>query len=660
MDTSIYVYRHACGRASSLRFVHLQPLRQCASSRWRLFLPLPPFLPTAPMLTLLSMFYYICLRRRSRSGTRGEALTSRRAVESGQRAVLPVSVEVEQYAKEVLDFSSHYGSENSMSYTMWNLAGVPNVYPSSGDFTQTAVFRAYGTWWEQCASAPPPFRRTPKGFHSQDYIELGFEEPVYPTAVDVLETYYPGAIVQILACSHNAFSQNPPTDVRWEVLWSGEPTKVLTPQARQFSPTIKHINFPTNLLRLEVNSSLLDYYTELDAVILRGVKERPLLALYKMPVIDINDLSDSEEELSDVGGPFRPGDVKHQRTGNGYFDKLPYELIQLILSHLTLPDLSRLAQSCKLLHQHCCDPLQYTQLSLQPYWGRLSDASLGHLQSRCTLLQRLNLSWTGNRGALTLTGFSSFMKACGLNLVCLELACCHFLNEACLEVISQTCPGLQELNLSSCDRLSPQAFTHISKLTRLRRLVLYRTKIEQTAILSILTFCIELRHLNLGSCVRIEDYDVVASMLAARCRSLCSLDLWRCRNLTDRGLAELVSGCRMLEELDLGWCPTLQSSTGCFQHLARSLPRLRKLFLTANRTVCDSDIEELATSCPSMQHLDILGTRLVSAASLKKLLQSCPQLLLLDVSFCSQIDTRVVQELSGLFPNVAIKKSFTQ
>ncbi|XP_005807561.1 F-box/LRR-repeat protein 4 [Xiphophorus maculatus] len=613
------------------------------------------------MLTLLSMFYYICLRRRSRSGTRGEALTSRRAVESGQRAVLPVSVVVEQYAMEVLDFSSHYGSENSMSYTMWNLAGIPNVYPSSGDFTQTAVFRAYGKWWEQCASAPLAFRRTPDGFYSQDYIELGFEKPVYPTAVEVFETYYPGAIVQILACSHNPFSQRPPTDVRWEVLWSGKPTKALTPQSRRFSPKIKHINFPTNLLRLEVNSSLLEYYTELDAVILRGVKERPMLALYKMPLIDISDLSDSEDEMPDGGGPFRPGgDGKQQRTANGYFDKLPYELIQLILSHLTLPDLCRLAQTCKLLHQHCCDPLQYTQLSLQPYWAQLSDASLGHLQSRCTLLQRLNLSWTGSRGALTLTGFSSFMKARGLSLVCLELSCCHFLNEPCLEVIAQACPKLQELNLSSCDRLHPRAFTHISKLSLLRRLVLYRTKIEQTAILSILTFCPEIRHLNLGSCVRIEDYDVVASMLATRCRSLCSLDLWRCRNLTDRGLAELVTGCRTLEELDLGWCPTLQSSTGCFQQLARSLPRLRKLFLTANRTVCDSDIEELAAGCPALQHLDILGTRLVSAASLKKLLQSCPRLVLLDVSFCSQVDTRAVQELSSLFPGVAIKKSFTQ
>lgn len=110
-------------------------------------------------------------------------------------------------------------------------------------------------------------------------------------------------------------------------MWSGKPTKALTPQSRRFSPKIKHINFPTNLLRLEVNSSLLEYYTELDAVILRGVKERPMLALYKMPLIDISDLSDSEDEMPDGGGPFRPGgDGKQQRTANGYFDKLPYEV----------------------------------------------------------------------------------------------------------------------------------------------------------------------------------------------------------------------------------------------------------------------------------------------------------------------------------------------
>lgn len=49
---------------------------------------------------------------------------------------------------------------------------------------------------------------------------------------------------------------------------------------------------------------------------------------------------------------------------------------------------------------------------------------------------------------------------------------------------------------------------------------------------------------NAAPLLQIEDYDVVASMLAARSSFLCSLDLWRCRNLTDRGLLELVSGCR--------------------------------------------------------------------------------------------------------------------
>ncbi|XP_067150047.1 F-box/LRR-repeat protein 4 isoform X4 [Apteryx mantelli] len=501
--------------------------------------------PVFPMLTVLSMFYYMCLRRRARTATRGE-MNSRRAIESNTRA-LPINVEIVQYAKEVLDFSSHYGSENSMSYTMWNLAGIPNVYPSSGDFTQTAVFRTYGTWWDHCPSARLPFKRMPPTFCSQDYVELAFEEPVYPTAVHILETYHPGAVVRILACSANPYSQNPPA-----------------------------------------------------------------------------------------------------------------ELIQLILSHLTVPDLCRLAQTCKLLYQHCCDPLQYIHLSLQPYWARINDTSLEYLQSRCTLIQWLNLSWTGNRGAISVSGFSRFLKVCGSELVRLELSCGHFLNETCLEVITELCPNLQELNLSSCDKIPPQAFNHIAKVGSLKRLILYRTKVEQTALLSILNFCSELQHLSLGSCVMIEDYDLIASMMGAKCKKLRSLDLWRCKNITESGIAELASGCQLLEELDLGWCPTLQSSTGCFTNLARKLPNLQKLFLTANRSVCDADIEELAANCTHLRQLDILGTRMVSPASLRKLLESCKDLSLLDVSFCSQIDNRVVLELNANFPNVLIKKSFTQ
>jgi len=46
---------------------------------------------------------------------------------------------VRQFVQEVVDFSSQYGSDTSMSYTMSNLAGQCNIFPNYGDFTQSAV-----------------------------------------------------------------------------------------------------------------------------------------------------------------------------------------------------------------------------------------------------------------------------------------------------------------------------------------------------------------------------------------------------------------------------------------------------------------------------------------------------------------------------------------
>jgi hypothetical protein len=48
----------------------------------------------------------------------------------------------------VLDFSSQYGSDNSISYTAHNIVGVPTKFPAYGDFSQTFVMRDYGPWWQ--------------------------------------------------------------------------------------------------------------------------------------------------------------------------------------------------------------------------------------------------------------------------------------------------------------------------------------------------------------------------------------------------------------------------------------------------------------------------------------------------------------------------------
>lgn len=164
------------------------------------------------MLTLLGVCSFVFVHwRRCRSGSLNDA-----AFHCGSTAlpiVTKMEAELDQYAKEVLDFSSHYGSEGSMSYTMWNAAGAPSVFPSSGDFTHTAVFRTYGHWWED-EHAKQSFSRTPRSFHSRDFLEVAFEEQVFPTAITVLETYHPGAIAQILACSFNPYAENHPTDIR--------------------------------------------------------------------------------------------------------------------------------------------------------------------------------------------------------------------------------------------------------------------------------------------------------------------------------------------------------------------------------------------------------------------------------------------------------------
>ena len=44
-----------------------------------------------------------------------------------------------QWCSEVVSFSSQYGSEFSISYTVTNITGKPTTFPSYGDYTQCCV-----------------------------------------------------------------------------------------------------------------------------------------------------------------------------------------------------------------------------------------------------------------------------------------------------------------------------------------------------------------------------------------------------------------------------------------------------------------------------------------------------------------------------------------
>uniref|UniRef100_A0A8C4RC04 F-box and leucine-rich repeat protein 4 n=1 Tax=Eptatretus burgeri TaxID=7764 RepID=A0A8C4RC04_EPTBU len=467
--------------------------------------------------------------------------------------------ELSQYAVQVLDLSSQYGGDDSISYTMHNLAGPPNIYPLAGDFTHAAVLRTYGTWWDHLSRwTPGPCPDNPRWFQSRDFVELLFDEPVFPTGVSVLETYHPGYVVRILARSWHQGEEpavgryRSPVD-RWRTLWSGPVDCHLPPNdPRKLSPSIHPPGFATNLLRLEFNCSLSDYYMELDAVVLHGIP------------VDVRqpNKSKSTEELAESERLRKKQNMIEKRTNeeegklynftkNGYFDLLPYELIEVILSYLTLPELCRLAQSSRTLRDYCYDPFMYKHLDLKPFWPSLCEEDLLALKSRLTHARSLGLSWTGNKGSFSPTVLENFLGGWSVSLLHLELANCHWITKDSLETVTMLCPNLRDLDLSSCDRIPPGEFRQLSSLQRLQRLVLYRTRINTESLLWIISKCTELRHLNLGGCLEVKEPDLVLLVLASNCQQLRSLDMWRSSELTEVGLAHLASRCKNIEVNDL-------------------------------------------------------------------------------------------------------------
>ncbi|XP_076278966.1 F box and leucine-rich-repeat gene 4 isoform X2 [Lasioglossum baleicum] len=159
---------------------------------------------------------------------------------------------------------SQYGSNISISYTAYNIAGNPSKFPDYGDFPQAFVMRTYGPWWNKAPSRLIDYMpQNNEDVVSQDYIVLEFYQEVYPIRVSIYETYNPGSVVGVWA-------QN--SEGKWSQLWSGVP-QIVPHKPRIFSPRLQLCNFKTKMIRLEFNHNSLDYYTELDAVLLIGTSE---------------------------------------------------------------------------------------------------------------------------------------------------------------------------------------------------------------------------------------------------------------------------------------------------------------------------------------------------------------------------------------------------
>uniref|UniRef100_T1ITN6 F-box domain-containing protein n=1 Tax=Strigamia maritima TaxID=126957 RepID=T1ITN6_STRMM len=564
------------------------------------------------------------------------------------------SLVVKQYVSDVLDFSSHYGSDLSMNYTAFNIIGKPNVYPSYGDYADTFLLRTFGPWWENAPSACKSFKfKNRNSFYGQDFIDLKFEQLVYPIRIDIYETYNPGSVVRILAFNaHNC---------EWHLLWQGSPSSNHIFESRIFSPFIKTTPFLTNLIRLEFNHYHADYYTEIDAVMLIGSSVSLCTGNNIAKLFCENSRKKSTEQpLSNGVDKWDNSNFKEKKSESSYFDRLPHEVINLIVGYLDLPSLCKVARLNMLFYNHCYDSLLYIELDLQACWEKISNKTLIGLQSRCCNLQKLNLSWCGHYERIAPQSFINFIENCGSQITHLRLANCQFINNECLRCFCLICTNLIELDIRCCRQkaLDQSGFQEICRLKHLSQLNLYRTTIDVQSIVSIARNCPALEYLNLGSCMGINNFDDVVIELAQHCRKIKCLDLWRAKSLTRVGFLAIANRCQHLQELDVGWCTDLSTAGECLAELARNCPKLKKLFLTAIRTFRDADVAAVSYYCPNLEQLDILGTREVSPVAVLRALHEFKNLKYLDVSFCTQITNEVVDHWRKVFPATSIKKSF--
>ncbi|XP_004924136.1 F-box/LRR-repeat protein 4 isoform X1 [Bombyx mori] len=568
---------------------------------------------------------------------------------------------VEQFVQNVEDFSSQYGSEISVSYTAFNLRGPPSNFPDYGDYPQAFVMRTYGTWWDEAPSAQEDYMpQNASTITSQDFVEVSFERAVYPLEVSVFETYNPGALVRIWARG--------PTS--WMLLWEGEPEYV-GDRPRIFSPPIRQLNVPTRILRLEFNHKLLPYYTELDAVLLKGLQPpnfvkmknnfaypslfypKTQAAVEKGQLLNKIIASNLHESVASRMNMQRIQAKPDTGPPLGDFQRLPDETILSVMKFLDMQSLCRCAQVNRHFNRLAYDSILYRSIDLRPYWHCVQSQVLVTLSLRCKFLQKLDLSWCGSHRMIYSHYVVNFLKESGTELTHLRMNCCKFVDNAVLRTIVDIAPFLQELCLRSV--VGCTDWICLASLRNLRRLDLYRTDINTAAAVNIIRFNPGLEHLNVGSCKMISAMDEVAIALGANCPNLISVDFWKSYSLTPNGIRAL-GNCKKLQELDVGWCLQAGGSGEWLAWLAGT--ELRKLFLGALRGVCDRDLRSLLPRAPKLTQLDLLGVRAVTSDVCDSILAECRELRLLDVSFCDQIQESQVLEWREQYPHVNIKRSF--
>ncbi|XP_033231673.1 F-box/LRR-repeat protein 4 isoform X2 [Belonocnema kinseyi] len=541
---------------------------------------------------------------------------------------------VEQFVKEVCDFSSQYGSNISISYTAYNIAGNPSKFPDYGDFPQAFVMRTYGKWWDEARSRlidyMPQNNESPV---SHDYIDVEYYQEVYPIRVSVYETYNPGSVVRIWARDGSG---------QWFQLWKGPP-QVVPPKPRIFSPPLQLCNFKTKMLRLEFNHSLLDYYTELDAVLLIGTAELIL------PHVGFQNRSLSIL-LRELGG-----------TGSNKQD-----------IHNLTPDYLKVNQDLKALknnlHKHCV--LYKSKVTDKVPKGKLA-AKLGlhchyvpPIEEAFNSLQQFlqeefpKLIRDINRSSINSIAADSDLSPCSSNI---DHKTCGSFSVLPDETLLKILNNLDLRSLCRCCKVN-RHFNNIARdalLYTSLNLKPYWYCIDATALHNLVPRCQYLQRLDLSWCgnydaISSQDFvdflqncgnlimhlrlnccrfvnDFVIREISQICENLKELCLRNCTEITNSGFSEL-GRLQVLERLEL-YRTNIETNNLCT--ILRKNSNIRHLNLAGmhDRLNMDKVAIEIANSCPKLESIDFWKSQTLTPQGVRALTH-CVHLREVDFGWC--------------------------
>ncbi|CAO2823977.1 unnamed protein product [Amaranthus hypochondriacus] len=277
---------------------------------------------------------------------------------------------------------------------------------------------------------------------------------------------------------------------------------------------------------------------------------------------------------------------------------------------------------------------------------------------------------------------SIIASTCAKTLRFIDLSRSKFFTGDGLTVLVANCVNLMGLDLSNSTDLRDSAVAAIGEAKKLEKLWLGRCKlVTDIGIGCIAVGCPKLKMISLKWCLGIGDLGV--ELIAVKCKELRSLDLSYlpitskclpailklqyleelflegCFGIDDGSLTALKQGSKSLKTLDMSSCEnvsdaglsSLTSGTGCLQQLtlaygspvtldlARSLQRLSKLQsikLDGCLVTC-SGLQAIGNYCASLRELSLSKCSGVTDEGMSSLVKKQKELRKLDITCCRKL-----------------------